>query len=265
LGAALLAAGCLQISFPVSLAGQDEWGHLTGRIRVIGEVPAPADIVLETNDRAWCIQTGETFVDRSLRVGKDGGLQDAYVMMYFDRGDERRPAVHPSYAEAAPEPVTLDNVNCQFQPRAILVRTGQAVRFVNSDSIGHNCHVQTMRNEENVSLGAGQTLDVTLDAADRVPGPVKCDIHPWMEALVLVRDEPYAAITDETGSFRIENVPAGEWTFQFWHQRPGFLRNLEQDGKSVAGRRGEMTVTIPAGSTLDLGELTIAVDDLLAK
>jgi plastocyanin len=248
-----------------SFAQDGEWGHLTGKILVDGAVPEPAELTLGTNDRDYCISTGEKFQDRSLLVGPDSGLQHAYVMMYFERGEENRPAIHPSYEESVANAVALDNVNCRFEPRAVFVRTGQSIEFKNSDPIGHNCHVVTMGNEENVSLGAGQELTVSLDTADRVPGIVKCDVHPWMEALILVRDEPYAAITDESGSFRIENIPAGEWTFQFWHKRPGFLRELQRDGQSVVGRRGELAVTIRAGETTDLGELTINADELAEK
>lgn len=245
------------------VSAQDGWGHLSGRIVVNGNVPEPAELNLGTDDRAYCVGNDREFTDRSLLTGPDGGLQDAYVMMYFARGDDRRPTAHPSYAEAAEQAVVLNNAECRFEPRAIMLRTGQNLKFTNSDSIGHNCHVVTFRNEENISLGAGQELELTLEEADRVPGIVKCDVHPWMEALILVRDEPYMAITGKDGSFRIENIPAGEWSFQFWHKRPGYLKTLTRDGEEITGRRGEMTLTIRDGETLELGDLQIPVDDLV--
>lgn len=253
-------------TFSLAACAQDSaWGHLSGKIVVEGAVPAPDPLQIDTADRNYCVATGKTFLSRSLVVGKDGGLQDAYVMMYFGRGDDKRPAVHPAYDESFKKSVALNNEKCQFEPRSIFLRTGQPLEFQNSDAIGHNCHVVTMGNEENFSLGAGQDLEVKLTESDRVPGIVKCDVHPWMEALILVRDEPYVAITDEEGNFRIENIPAGEWTFQFWHQRPGFLKALERDGKSVVGRRGEITVTIKGDETTELGEMRIAADELAEK
>ncbi len=252
----------LLIATPAMMA-QDGWGHLTGKIIVQGAVPAPAELTIDTNDRQYCLARGESFTDRSLLVGPGAGLQNVFVMMYFGRGDETRPAVHPTLDETNTRVVELNNENCRFQPGALCLRAGQPLALKNSDAIGHNCHFVTMKNEENVSLGAGQSLELTLENADRVPGIVKCDVHPWMEALILVRDEPYMTITDEHGSFLIENIPAGEWTFQFWHKRPGFLRGLTRDGQSVVGRRGEIQVNISAGETLDLGELKVAADDLL--
>ena len=259
----LACAGLTILANHSHVQAQESWGHLTGRIVVQGTVPSPEELTIDTNDRQYCLSRGERFTDRSLLVGDAGGLQHAYVMMYFARGDNNRPAIHPSYEEAKKQSVVLNNEECRFQPRAIFVRPGQTLEFQNSDTIGHNCHVVTMKNEENISLGAGQSVELSLDNADRVPGIVKCDVHPWMEALLLVRDEPYVAITDSDGRFRIENIPAGEWTFQFWHTRTGFLKSLAQEGEKVAGRRGEMKVVITADETLDLGELTIAVDDLL--
>ncbi|MGI9517396.1 MAG: hypothetical protein ACR2NP_10135 [Pirellulaceae bacterium] len=244
-------------------AQEEGWGHLTGRIIVDGAIPEPADLTVGTDDRAWCVNTGETFKDRSLIVSSEGGLEHAYVMMYFARSDRNRPDVHPSYEESKEQTVVLNNENCRFEPRAVFLRTGQTIEFKNSDAIGHNCHVVTFANEENCSLGAGQSVELELDSTDRVPGIVKCDIHPWMESLILVRDEPYAAITDAEGNFRIENIPAGEWSFQFWHKRNGFMRTLQRDGKTFLGRRGEVKVTIEPDGTLDLGELHISIDNLL--
>ena len=237
------------------------WGNLTGKIVVTGEIPAAEAITLSTDDKQYCIDTGQSFTSRKLLVGPQGELQDAYVMMYFGLRDRTRPQVHPSYEK--PQSITLDNVNCRFEPRAIFVRTGQSIAFKNSDRIGHNCHVVTMNFEENCSLGAGQSLEVQMEEASRVPGIVKCDAHPWMEALLLVRDEPYAAITNQDGEFLIENIPAGEWTFQFWHAKRGFLKGLQKDGQDFVGRRGEVQVSIPDGGSLDLGQLTIPAEFLL--
>jgi len=245
------------------LAAQDSgWGHFTGKIVVDGEVPTPADLTLSTDDQRYCEDTGEEYKSRDLLVGSENQLQDVYVMMYFGRRDRKRPEIHPSYAEDEGK-VTLDNVNCRFQPRAIFVQTGKSIEFKNSDRIGHNCHIVTMNFEENCSLGAGQSLDVAVEEASRVPGIIKCDAHPWMEALLLVRDEPYVAISDAEGNFRIENIPAGEWTFQFWHAKKGFLKELNMDGKVVVGRRGEMKVTIADGQTNDLGTLSVPAGFML--
>jgi hypothetical protein len=132
----------------------------------------------------------------------------------------------------------------------------------NSDEVGHNCHIITFDNEENINLAQLSEVEIELKNPDKVPGNVVCDIHKWMDAVILVRDEPYVAISAEDGTFTIANIPAGTWSFQFWHKKGGYLRDLEIEGHKV-GRRGEIELTVQDGQTLDLGEMKIPVKELV--
>jgi hypothetical protein len=42
-----------------------------------------------------------------------------------------------------------------------------------------------------------------------------------MKAYLFVMDHPYFATTDERGRFRIEGLPAGEYTLEAWHEEFG--------------------------------------------
>jgi uncharacterized protein (TIGR03067 family) len=48
---------------------------------------------------------------------------------------------------------------------------------------------------------------------------------PWARGILFVHSNPYVAITREDGSFRIPNLPIGEWEFQVWHPRSGYIAN----------------------------------------
>ena len=255
-----LALGLLITGPDRSLAQTESWGHLSGQIKVNGSVDDARTLDV-TKDEAFCLRDGRELFDRTLTVGDDGGLKDVYVMMYFKRGDDKRPAVHPSYEASANAKVVLDNAQCQFEPRAIFLRTTQTLSLKNSDEVGHNCHIITFKNEQNLNVPIGQEVELKLNESDKAPGKVVCDIHPWMKAVILVRDEPYVAITDASGKFRIENIPTGEWTFQFWHERRGYLKMLTRDGEEFLGRRGEIELTIEAGDN-DLGLMQIAAEEL---
>lgn len=231
-------------------AQENGWGNLKGRIKVSGDVPKlpPLKIV-------GCPGVANPApADPNLTVSKDGGLKEVFVMMYL-KGD-KKPAIHPSYEEMAAKPVTLDNKDCLFSPHALFLRTGQPLTLKNSDNVGHNCHIILLNSEENITIPVADSVDVKFKDTERVPGLVKCDIHRWMDAVLLVRDEPYAAITDKDGSFEIKNIPEGEWKFQFWHKKAGYLRDLNVSDKEV-GRRGDIEIEIKNGETLDLGEMTI--------
>lgn len=251
----IITCGVFLISL-VNIADADEgWGTLKGQVVVTGDVPEnPVEPIDDHPDKSICLVDGELPRDDNIVVGDSGGLRDVYVMMYT-KGKGADAPIHESYsADDEAEQVSIDNVNCRFVPHALFVKTGQSVLLKNSDSVGHNCHITTFNNEHNVNLPAGGDVEITLDKSDKVPGQVKCDVHKWMDGVVLVRDNPYVAITDSAGKFEIENVPAGEWEFQFWHKKAGYMKKLES-GSYKFGRKGEAEVTIEDGGQLDMGTL----------
>jgi uncharacterized protein (DUF2141 family) len=56
----------------------------------------------------------------------------------------------------------------------------------------------------------GQTIPTELQRSGEVR--VDCDAHGWMEGWIYVVSNPYYAVTGEDGSFRIDNVPPGDYT-----------------------------------------------------
>lgn len=82
-----------------------------------------------------------------------------------------------------------------------------------------------------MGLGPGQSKVIrTLSRPGRLV--VRCDVHGWMRSYLWVDDHPYHAVSAEDGSFRIENVPAGSYSLNSWHE--------------VLGNQ-EFTVTFRAG------------------
>lgn len=51
---------------------------------------------------------------------------------------------------------------------------------------------------------------------------VTSNSHPWMRGFVFVFDHPYAAVTDDKGSFVIDNLLPGEYVLKVWHEGFGF-------------------------------------------
>jgi len=50
--------------------------------------------------------------------------------------------------------------------------------------------------------------------------PVKCNVHPWMRAFIVVVKGPNG-VSDESGSFKLDGVPPGTYTLTAWHETYG--------------------------------------------
>jgi hypothetical protein len=234
------------------VAVKEGWGHLKGRFTITG-APEPAKVEI-TKDVAYCGKF--TIVDRSLVVNANGGLANVVVMLNLKRG-VTPPEPHESYAAAATSNVLLDNIECEFQPRVVLLRSSQTLEVKNSDPdpVAHNTKIEADP-PINPILPPGGMVTAKFNAG-RLPAPVSCSIHPWMTAKLVVKDTPYMAVTDENGEFVIENLPSGKWEFQVWQERLGYVSKVNVGGKDVEWSRGQIEVTINGEETTDLGEVKL--------
>jgi hypothetical protein len=232
------------------------WGTLRGRF-VHGEATPPGREKIVATKDAFCME--QMILDDLLVVGAKGELANVFVFIYVPRG--RKLDVHESYQETADAEVVLDNNGCSFEPHCLALQVSQTLSIKNSDPVGHNTNIP---NHFNQIVPQDDPLEYQFKAAAAYPLPVQCNIHPWMSAHLLVRDDPYAAISAEDGSFEIKNIPAGTHEFVFWHERPGLLGNVNA-GKVKTDRRGRMKIEIPAGKIVDLGEIKIPAKSLEAK
>ncbi len=250
-----LCSLALMFSLPLSVQAADEWGDLSGTFVLDGPIPkpVPADI---TKDKEFCGK--HNVVDESLVIGKTGGVKNIMVYMYL-REDDPRPAVHPSYEKTAKDKVRLDNMKCRFEPHVVLLRTTQTLVLGNKDSLGHNTKADCLANLPFNDLIPGDAeLEKKLTEVEKYPVGVSCSIHGWMKAWILVKDNPYFAVTDENGNFTIKNIPAGDWTFQFRHERAGYIRDVTIDGKQDNWTLGKVDVKVTPGGTVDLGTVKLA-------
>lgn len=112
----------------------------------------------------------------------------------------------------------VDQRNKTFLPHVLAVEAGTRVDFPNSDPIFHNAF--SNYNGEIFDIGLyppGKSRSVRFST----PGVVRvfCNIHPEMSAVILVLASPYYSTTKRDGTFRIENVPAGEYRLHVFHER----------------------------------------------
>jgi plastocyanin len=140
-------------------------------------------------------------------VDANGMLVDAVVSL-----EPARPV-----AAGAPRTVEMDQVNSQFVPAVLAVRTGTLVRFPNNDQIRHQVYSFSPAKRFELPLFQGSTAaPVRFDQAGLVT--VGCNIHDWMLGYILVVDTPYFGKTGSDGRVQLD-APAGNYTLRVWHPR----------------------------------------------
>ena len=240
LGVALAASGLS--------ASAAEWGTLKGKIVYDGKAPAPAPI--DSTKDQFCGM--HKLVSENVVVGKDGGLANVVIFVRTKGVD-----IHPDYEKEAGNKVVLDNNKCQFVPHVVGLWNKQTLVLKNSDPTAHNSKVDAFANGAiNPLIPAMGQVENKFGAPETTPAPVSCNIHPWMKAWIVVRPDPYFAITDENGEFEIKNLPAGkELEFQVWQEEAGYLKNISF-GKTKTDTRGRFEMKLKAGDN-DLGQAKV--------
>ena len=201
-------------------------GTIAGVVTFTGTVPA-AKAPEKITDPV-CAAAKPT--EETIAVGKDKGLRDVLVRIEVGGAQGDAPATVPQ----------LKQEGCQYVPHVLGVVAGADVEILNADKTMHNIH--TYKGSETL-LNAGQPSGspaikkALSDEAGIIK--VKCDVHPWMTAYVVVTDHPYFAVTDADGKFSIANVPAGSYTIEAWHPELGTIQ-----------KKG---VTVTANGTIDPG------------
>ena len=161
---------------------------------------------------------------------RGAAARDAVV--YLERMDG--PAPHP-----APPRVVMDQKNLAFGPRVLPVVAGTTVEFTNSDDIQHNVFSPS-RAAGAFDLGTysrGETRTVTMPEPGEVL--VLSNIHMEMEGHIIVVRDPFFAVTDADGRYRIADVPPGRYAVKVWR------------GKWLPLER-TLEVTDAAAATLDV-------------
>ena len=143
-------------------AQDDEWGTITGRIVVKGEVAEPDVIDPGGKDADFC-GAGEDMLQNSVVVGEDGGLKNAFLFLYMSRREVQESKIHPSYEESSEEEVVIDNVNCLFEPHVAFVRTSQTLVAKNSDPKGHNVQNTSRENAFNPLIAPKGQVELKVE------------------------------------------------------------------------------------------------------
>ena len=202
--------GSIQAGYKVT--DVKDGGAIVGTVRFEGEIPKRRRLKITGADKPC---HAKPIPNDDLVVSKDGKIRWAVVSI-------RKLVQGKDFPQADPQnPVVLDQQGCRFRPHVVVVPQNQPLKILNSDGVLHNVHLFAKKNEPfNRSMpGRMKELVVTFDRAERIR--VGCDVHKWMGGWIVVAKHPYYAVTGKDGTFRLENVPAGTYTLQVWHEKLG--------------------------------------------
>ena len=130
----------------------------------------------------------------------------------------------------------MDQRELRFVPRVLAVQVGAVVEFPNNDKTFHNVFSTSEAKKFDLGLYApGKSRSVTFDKAGVVK--ILCNVHPSMEAYVVVKGHSYFVVTDSRGNYSLSRVPLGKYRLEVWHPEFGtkvLPFELVRDGEVLA-------------------------------
>lgn len=162
-----------------------------------------------------------------VEVNRPSGVPAGIVLVYV-----------VGFKEPAPkDAVVVKQIERRFVPDLVAVTVCGSVAFPNGDPLLHNVFSPTTARE--FDLGSFPQGDSRSRSFPRLGVlDVYCNIHPEMNATLVVLPNTKFATTDATGKFEIRNVPAGKWSVFAYSRR--------------AEKPVTIEVTVPASGTAEV-------------
>ncbi len=203
-------------AFVLTLTGLASWSHaatITGTVKYEGEAPKFKEIKMDADPICLSKHTEAVFPE-SLVLGDGNTMGNVFVRV--------KSGLVPKAYPAPTEPVILDQHGCHYRPHVFGIMVGQTLKILNPDGTLHNVHALSKVNAEfNLAMPQfRKEVTKTFDKAEFM-FPFKCDVHPWMESWAAVMSHPFFAVTEKTGTFKIDNLDAGTYEIEAWHEKLG--------------------------------------------
>jgi len=201
-----------------------------GKVLLEGAPPPPKKIQV-TQDVSLCGKTREVY---PVRV-ENGGVDDAVV--WIDDIQRGKPFGF--------SPAQIEQKNCTYVPHVVLMQAGD-LKISSQDPIPHNVHTYAQNNREyNESMNQlRREVSVSFPRVDVIS--VRCDLHAWMQAYVVIAKNPYYAISERGGKFTLDGVPPGRYHLKVWSESLG---ESEQDIVVEAGKPTKADFTLKSQAT----------------
>jgi len=186
-------------------------GTLSGTVTIEGTAPPPAKIEV-TKDPEVCGKESKEKVNPVLLVGPGGGIANVVVTVKAAKGKKLEvPATNPVF----------DQKTCEFHPHVLVFPAGSTVDVINSDGILHNIHTTSTVNpsQNQAQPKFKPKIQIKVEKPETIA--IKCDVHGWMSGYWVATETPYVAVTAADGSFKIADLPPGDYDVEVWQEKLG--------------------------------------------
>jgi plastocyanin len=185
-------------------------GSIKGTVKLRGKAPERATVNAKSDP--FCVAQ-PPIKDEEVIAGPAGELKN--VVVRITKGA-------PPPAQAPAENAVIAQSGCVYVPHVLVVQAGQKVEIRNGDNAFHNIH--TYRGTASLfNLPQVQGMPPYYKSFPKAGDVIrlKCDIHKWMSAWIVVAENTHAAVTGDDGRFELRDVPPGKYTVEIWHERLG--------------------------------------------
>jgi plastocyanin len=204
-------AGCKGRPIPTKPFDPATLGSVTGTIKFAGKTPEPVRI--DTSMDPGCSFSGGPDAYSEQYAVSDGKLANVYIYVKTMKLDSDMGMITASVS-GGPAAV-LNQRGCIYVPHVIAIQQGDSVEFRNEDPTMHNIHTMpTIIGNQPVDTSQGpkgKPQEVAFNKPEQMI-PVRCNVHPWMEAFINVSATPFFAVTGADGRFTLKGMPPGEYT-----------------------------------------------------
>jgi hypothetical protein len=246
-------------------------GTLKGTVKLTGDLPDFAGLTDKLQagmqqDRAYCLSGSEAGKSEYVWIVDSASKGVKNVFVWLRPEDDQKQFFDVAEIVKAgkfPKQIEFDQPHCAYLPHATVLfpkyidpakpttnfrkwlPTGQNIVVKNNAKIAHNAKIggESSRVPEiNQTISPGGHLDATkfINPSYKKQIEFACSIHTWMKAYAWAFDHPYAAVTNEKGEFKIENVPTGvKLRVVAWHEVNGFVNG--EKGVEIELKDGDNT------------------------
>jgi Carboxypeptidase regulatory-like domain len=204
-----IVAGLLLIASATGTADPAS-GTIHGKVTFTGTAPDRKAIDM-SKDPACTKMYSSPPTGESIVAGANDALENVVVFISAGAPDDAAPSM----------PVKIAQRGCRYVPHVVAFHADQELWVANDDPTVHNVFAQAKKNPPSNKSQLKGAPEIVEKFSQPEFIPVKCNVHPWMHGTFAVMRNSHFAVTGESGTFALPNLPPGKYIVTAWQETLG--------------------------------------------